>query len=222
MDEYISTKQKEFLFSIIPNTETFVNKFVEWPLNDIKYLKKKDFNRIMEYLNELGCYVHKSINVDNYIYETIQEYEGMSLINQRNIFRNTSMKVIRLHNILVLDWDTLSLDEIITAMKSFRNLNFRIYKTTRGYHAYCTNKMFSHKDYRTLQLMKDLKCDDIYVHFVRNFGFIIRAQKKYEMEPYIEKFEVDIVNYDASVDKKILSILKLKDSIISIETLKYL
>ncbi len=222
MEDYISTKQKDFLSSIIPNTETFVNKFVYWPLNDIKYLKKKDFNHIMEYLGELGCYIPKSINTDNYIYETIKEYNGLSLINQKNIFQNTSMKVIKLEKILILDWDTFNLNEIITLLKSFGNFNFRIYKTTRGYHAYCTNMAFNHNDYKTLQLMKDLKCDDLYIHFTKHFGFITRAQKKYEMEPYIEKFQMNILNDNIDIDKSIISILKLKDTLLSIETLKYI
>jgi hypothetical protein len=64
-----------------------------------------------------------------------------------------------------------------------------IYKTFNGYHAYCVSKCYSHKNYRTLQLMYDLKCDEIYISFCYEYGYCVRLSNKITRdEKYVEVY----------------------------------
>lgn len=210
----ISKKQKQFLISILPNPEIFVNKLIDWPINDVGYMSKNDYKIVIEYLSNLGCYMPKSINTSNYELTLLDSYTGIDVFMQRNLYRNTTLKVMRLENIMVLDFDYKNLEDICSYLSLSKYLNFKIYKTTNGYHAYCVNKFYNHKNYSTLQLMKDLNCDNIYIHFCSIYGFIIRAQKKTTEEPFIEKFERYLLNSNEENNNEIEAILNKKDSIL--------
>ena len=173
MQGCISEKEKDFLYRIIPNTETFVNKLIKWPLTDIKYLKKQDYNTILEYLAELGCYIPKPVKCTTLM----------------------GKNFVKLNDIMYLIWKGLGKRKVLSILKGVDHLSFRVYRTIEGETcAYCTNKKFNHEDYKTLQLMKDLKCDEEYIHLVASFGFVKKRQKE-TFECEIGVSSKDILDY---------------------------
>lgn len=222
MDCLISVKQKNFLEKLVPNCVVFCNKFIEWKIDNISYLKKKDYFKIMGNLEKIGCYIPISISMDRYEYNLIESHGSLKIYNQKNLYKKTTMKIISIDNILILDMDNVSIENLKKTLSEAKKFNFKIYKTQGGYHVYCINRYFNHKDYNTLQFMKDLGCDDMYIHFTRYIGFVTRASKKYTNEEFIEKFEMDIINIDETTNedqKTICKILKMKDILICIENI---
>jgi hypothetical protein len=111
-------------------------------------------------------------------------------------FSNDNIKELDLvlfNNILICDWDHIELNEIKQLLLKFPELSFRIYKTNKGYHGYCTNKLFDHYQFSTHQLMYKLQCDPWYISFCKLYGFIVRISPKLNrvddiIEKYIETF----------------------------------
>ena len=110
------------------------------------------------------------------------------------------------YNVMMIDWDELTLseiEEIITKYNednasstsknidsNIRNepLTFAIYQTHNGYHGYCVSKPFA-VDFKTMKLMKTLRCDPLYIQHCMKNGFIVRLSKKHDRdEPFVEKF----------------------------------
>lgn len=220
MDSVISYNQQQFLLKIIPNALVFVNRFIEWPINDVKYLSKKDLKRIFLYLTDFGCYFPLDIDSTNYELDLLQEYPGIKVYNQKNIYKNTFLKIAILSKVMILDIDSKTLEELLELLKTNVDLNWRIYKTTNGHHAYCINRFFSCKDLNTLQTMKDFGCDEIYIHFCRKYDFVVRIERKYKEEPFIEKFQTELVNNTSNPQlKEITDVIKLKDVIVNINSI---
>ena len=113
-------------------------------------------------------------------------------------------------NLLVIDWDNLSLNEIKEILKKeASDLTFAIYQTYNGYHGYCISKQFD-INYKTLKFMKVLKCDPLYIQFCIKNGFIVRLNKKqFRDEQFVEKYVTNVGN--SHLNQNLYLLLKLKD-----------
>jgi hypothetical protein len=102
------------------------------------------------------------------------------------------------YNLMMIDWDDLQLSEIEDLISEYNetskhnenseSLTFAIYETYNGYHGYCVSKAFP-VDFKTMKLMKTLRCDPLYIQHCMKNGFIVRLSKKHDRnEPFVEKF----------------------------------
>jgi hypothetical protein len=170
----------------------------------------------------MGCYFPKTVDPSKHELTLLKEYKGMRVYNQKNLHKGTEMIVAVLSRIMIIDIDDKTLEETIYLLKQKPQLNFKVYKTTKGYHAYCINNYFSHKDLKTLQTMKDCGCDEIYIHFCNEYGFVTRMSKKTLNETYIEKFECYVINDEENRSiKGIEDIVNLKDVVLDLEKLDW-
>lgn len=92
-------------------------------------------------------------------------------------------------NIMMLDIDS---QECLPQFPE--QMVFRVYKTFKGYHCYCTSQYSPYNNFQTLALALKLGCDPHYISFVRKCGWKTRISPKKEYQPhdFIERFECTV------------------------------
>ena len=88
-------------------------------------------------------------------------------------------------NIMMLDFDKndLTIDSLLDNLP--KDMSFMIYKTERGYHAFCVSRKFEYRTRETVEFMhnyKDLGIDIDYIRFCYIRGFSVRLNKKFNGE----------------------------------------
>lgn len=86
-------------------------------------------------------------------------------------------------NVLTIDIDNGDLDiDIIKKKLSSVPETFRIYKSKRGYHIYCTSKLFDYRSKESVDLMLDNFCDPYYCIYSYIRGYCTRLNNKFDSE----------------------------------------
>jgi hypothetical protein len=185
---------ERFLESLLPNSLLFYNRILQKDYKDLQEITKEDCKLIISKLKSMGMFLPLYVNKDNYNFEIIKDTEYFTVCNQYNKLKKSNMKVMVLKSIMMLDYDGITLEQVKEFLKKTKE-SYKIYKTYNGYHAYCTSKEYSFKNYKTLQLMKNLGCDELYISYCYFLGVCVRLTKKDNRdEKYIEKYECDIEN----------------------------
>lgn len=86
-------------------------------------------------------------------------------------------------NILMLDFDNTT-EEQLEILESLP-LAFKIYRTSKGYHAFCISKKFDYRSKETVEFMlkfKNFGVDIDYIRFCYLRGFCVRLNKKFEQK----------------------------------------
>lgn len=200
---------QNFLCSLFPNSIYYYNTLIDKSYDNIEQLSLEDSKLIIKKLKENGLFMSTSINVKNYTFKEIEKGDGYGIYNQHNLYKNSNMYVIIFDKLMVLDYDNITYDEVFNILKNV-DQTFLIYKTYNGYHAYCVSKRYDHKNYSSLQLMYDLKCDNIYINFCKKYGYCVRLSKKLNRdEKFIEEF-VGTVGTKIK-DSLLLNLVNIKD-----------
>jgi hypothetical protein len=158
------------------------------------------------------------INLNRYTYTVTSRETGRGYLLMSQEFKDKhdelNMKLISFKNLLMCDWDGLSLAEIEDILVRVP-YTFWIYETFNGYHGYCVSHPFEHYKFDTLQLMYKLKCDPVYISFTRVNGFVVRLSKKPgRHETQVEKF-VKVVNESQSqCDPVLRNLVCIKDKLL--------
>jgi hypothetical protein len=201
-----------FLDNILPNAIYFYNKILKKDYKDISELTSKDCSVLTFKLKSMGMFLVKFIDKDNYEFDTLEYTSSYVLCNQYNKYKKSNMKILILRKMLMLDYDDKSYEEIQEILQKTRE-KYRVYKTFKGYHAYCVSKEYSSKNYKTLQIMYDLGCDPLYISYTYFFGWCVRLTKKLDREePFVERF-VGSIGTGESLEI-LLDVLDKKDEFI--------
>lgn len=164
-------------------------------LHNLESLTMLQFESIQKYVDSTyDICIPKKINWSNYKYYMFNKTDEYMIGEQTHISKQSVMNIISFTRLLVLDWDNTDLDDVLQVLCNVP-YKFRVYKTYNGYHAYCTSHFFPHNDLRTLQIMKRLKCDELYITFSYYTGFVVRlTPKPGREEEYVEKYIQDVNN----------------------------
>lgn len=90
--------------------------------------------------------------------------------------------------VLMLDIDNAGLEceELVERLRGIHPaVSFQIYKTAKGYHAFCVSKRFNYRSKETVEFMysfKDLGVDIDYIRYCYIRGFCVRLNKKFDGE----------------------------------------
>lgn len=200
---------QNFLDSLFPNSIYYYNTLLDKSYNSLDELSQDECKLIIKVLKKNGLFMKTSINTRNYTLEDIEIGDGYGIYNQHNLYKNSNMNIIIFDNLMILDYDNITYDEVRNILGEVDE-TFMIYKTYNGYHAYCVSTAYGHKNYRTLQLMYDLKCDQVYISFCYEYGYCVRLSKKINRdEKFVEEF-VSIIGTKPE-DKDLVSLVNIKD-----------
>lgn len=192
-----------FLNSLLPNSLYFYNRILKRDYSTLSSITKEDYKKLISRLKKMGLFLPIFINKNNYEFTHIEKTNYYTISYQYNNIKNTTMKVMVLKNMMMLDYDDMSLEQVKKFLEK-SNEKYEIYKTFNGYHAYCLSKEYYFRDYKTLQIMKTLGCDELYISYCYNLGVCVRLSKKQNRnEDYVEKYvcsfgnnrERDILRY---------------------------
>lgn len=130
----------------------------------------------------------------------------------RDIKTNTVYMCFK--NILMLDLDNETLDIETLKKELFKkgeNMSFQIYKTQRGYHAFCISKTFEYRTRETVEFMHQFKylgVDIDYIRFCYIRGFSVRLNKKFNGEN-IDNYKFITITNEHLVDNKLKTLVDL-------------
>lgn len=152
---------------------------------------KNTISQIEYYEKELMCDKRKQfkpVNVEEYIIKNSQLLYEIGY--QKHYNSDVKFEFIKFNNILMCDIDHKNLDDLaLNVLLHYPSRLFHIYETTKGYHLYCVSHFFDPKSNETYKFMTKVGCDDLYKKFCYYYnGFVIRAIRKRDDEPYIERF----------------------------------
>ena len=105
------------------------------------------------------------------------------------------MYYLRFYNLMMLDFDQLSIEQITDKLSTFaaNGFVFKIYKTFNGYHVFVLNQEFPHSQRESYTLMRVLDCDNFYCLFSYKYGYNIRLNKKQGRdEEYVARYHSTI------------------------------
>jgi hypothetical protein len=162
-------------------------------IEDMKSLTKFQFSRVLSYVeSSYDVFLPNRVNWSNYRYNALEQTDEYIIGDQLNFSRHRVMKIISFKRLLVLDWDNTDLQTVLQILRTVP-YKFSVYQTYNGYHAYCTSHFFPHDDLKTLQVMKKLQCDIVYITFTYYTGFVVRlTPKPGREEAYVEKYLQDV------------------------------
>jgi len=102
---------------------------------------------------------------------------------ESSLCQDWKMYYVKFYDLLMLDYDDLSYDEVIAILEPMKNsYYFEIHQTHNGYHVFLISRLMNHREAGTTALMVHLKCDHFYVLFCYNNGFKIRLSKKLDRD----------------------------------------
>lgn len=137
---------------------------------DTRKIKETDIESIIHTMP----YFLQGIKREQFLIETTPEY-----YISRDSKTNTVYMCFK--EILMLDFDNTT-EEQLKVLDTL-NLAFKIYKTTKGYHAFCISKKFEYRSKETVEFMLNISGVDIdYIRFCYLRGFCVRLNKKFEQK----------------------------------------
>lgn len=203
------------LKELFPNSIYYYNTLLDTFYSDTEQLSKEEGLFIVKKLKENGIFFKIDIDTKKYTLDVKSEGNGYKICKQTNLYKNTEMDIIIYENLMVLDYDNIEYTEIVDILLKNSTETFDIYKTHNGYHAYCMSNKYSRRNFKTLQIMNNLKCDQIYISFCYEYGFCVRLTKKPDRdEEYVEKFVATVGNAKRLIE--LVSLVKTKDLYLSI------
>lgn len=137
---------------------------------DTRKIKETDIESIIHTMP----YFLQGIKREQFLIETTPEY-----YISRDSKTNTVYMCFK--EILMLDFDNTT-EEQLKVLDTL-NLAFKIYKTTKGYHAFCISKKFEYRSKETVEFILNISGVDIdYIRFCYLRGFCVRLNKKFEQK----------------------------------------
>jgi len=114
-------------------------------------------------------------------------------------------------NIMMLDFDKndLTIDSLLDNLP--KDMSFMIYKTERGYHAFCVSRKFEYRSRETVEFMhnyKDLGIDIDYIRFCYIRGFSVRLNKKFNGE-HKDNYKYITTTNEQLVDNDLKNLVEL-------------
>ena len=121
---------------------------------------------------------------------------------------------LKFYDMMMLDYDNIDYDGLITHLKKFPKFRFRIYKTYNGFHVFIISKKIFYGSPDSEILAKELLSDIYYTIFCNKTGYKIRLSKKMgRNEQFLAKFITEIG--DISYDPICYDLIKVHDFFIS-------
>jgi hypothetical protein len=176
-------------------------------------LTMKDFEETLEiFRQKYDVFLPYYINTSTVTYTIHNKAEKYFVGTQHRNTSQQDMKVIVFKDIVMLDYDNVSLEAILRIITSFP-YTFSVYRTTRGYHVYVMSTSFNLQDIATHQLMYKMGCDKWYISFTKCYGTVVRLEPKAgRQETFVETFVRQVNNYH--VIPEIKTLMEIKDEFI--------
>ena len=124
--------------------------------------------------------------------------------------KDGKMYYLKFYNLLMMDFDDITLELLESKLEIMEDFRFRIYKTHNGFHVFVTSLLISHNEELAYELMTNLKCDHYYISFSYKLGYKIRLSTKMGRdEKSISKYLKDMGTVEP--DPKCIELIAVHD-----------
>lgn len=142
---------------------------------------KFSFNNII--LN----YIPKRINLP-----LIYSFDHEVGVSQERSGLSNYIYYIKFYELLILDFDHISYEEVLKRLSPLKKLLFRIYKTFNGYHAFCISDKISYNSEEAVSIARIAECDPWYIIYFKYHAYCIRISAKHNrIEENVHTFVTD-------------------------------
>lgn len=163
-------KQKYSLNELSLLLKRTINSYEELNLRDLKKIQEDDPSYIHK--NVIGRYIPKRVNIP---LEWSLDYEiGIS----KETGKNTYVYYIKFYELLVMDFDNLSYEEVLENLKKKDSELFEIFQTYKGYHVFLVSRKISYNSNEVSEFCKDLNSDKWHLFYSRYHGYCVRISHK--------------------------------------------
>lgn len=171
--------------------------------------KTKDYEELTMYEFKKIC---KSIkfSFNNIIVNYIPKRYNLPLIysfdhevgvSQERANLSNYIYYIKFYEMLILDFDKITFEEVTERLKPLNKLLFRIYKTFNGYHAFCISDKISYNSNEAIEIARITNCDPWYIIYFKYHAYCIRISAKHNrneenVHTFVSDFGEGIINKD--------------------------
>lgn len=185
----ITNEQREYIENIltVEDLKEFgINSYEDITHGDLDKLiilnPKLNFNRIID------NFIPKKIEIPE---KWTSDYEIGITISKHS--ENNEMKYIKFYDMMVLDYDHISLENVLMILKRMR-FKYRIYKTFNGYHVFIISQKIPYNNPLMIEIGKNLIIDPWYIIYSKYYGYVVRTSPKINREEttthaFIQEFD---------------------------------
>jgi hypothetical protein len=188
------------------NNNNTYKEYSEITIHDLKKLIKYDpinFHTMISFFKSDIPKIHSTV------LEYSSKYEYGT--QKSKYFVNDTMRYIKFYDLLVLDYDSISLDQVLEYLNpEVNNHRFRIYKTFNGYHVFVVSHKYLYSSNESATFANNLKCDPMYIVFSRYNGYIVRLTPKINRNEQITHTFVMEVGSGENVHTKLIDLFENK------------
>jgi hypothetical protein len=175
---------KTFL-NILENKDPLINNTINTQLEKCDLEKLNEIKSCKDVIHMASQFIHGVKRQQTLIKSSNDYYIARDHV--------TNTIYICYKHLLTIDIDNPEIDLVTLKQKLIQiPETFRIYKSNRGYHIYCTSKLFDYRSKQSVEFMLDNFCDPYYCIYSYIRGYCTRLNNKFEYEgiqiyEYIEK-----------------------------------
>lgn len=131
---------------------------------------------------------------------------------ESTLFNDNKMYYLKFYNMMMLDFDNFTLDELLDHLKQFDKFRFRIYQSYGGFHVFIISRMIPYNHPLSSELAKEMLSDIYYNMFSYKTGYKIRLSKKIgRNEIFVSKYIMDYGDIKKSVHPLCAQLIKIHD-----------
>lgn len=195
---------KKYVPAATPMIILIMNKFTE---DDINKLLKKDTKKDTNYkddnkkdLSIISQYDAELIlkGPEKFVpwikeHPILSEEEWEFGYQESTLFKDEKMYYLKFYNMMMLDYDNFTLDELLEHLKQYDKFRFRIYESHGGFHVFIISRIIPYNHILSEQLAKEMLSDIYYNMFSYKTGYKVRLSKKLgRNEKFVSKFICEI------------------------------
>ena len=157
-----------------------ISSLINRPIIDYKDLRIYDLRKLIRY-NPYISFIYMINDKTNIpknrvtVLEHTYQYEYG--IQESKACPNNKMVYIRFYDMLVLDYDNITLDQVKNLLGKTEYL-FRIYKTYKGFHVFLISHIIPYNNPMSISISKILQSDLMYVIYSKFNGYNVRLTPK--------------------------------------------
>lgn len=175
----LTEEQIDFLKKNITLEE--INQIIneEPKIESYEQLTNYEFKKISKSIkfsfnNIIVNYIPKRLNIP-----LIYSFDHEVGISQERSGLSNYIYYIKFYELLILDFDHISYEEVIKRLNPLNKLLFRIYKTFNGYHAFCVSDKISYNSEEAINISRIAECDPWYIVYFKYHAYCIRISAKH-------------------------------------------
>lgn len=124
------------------------------------------------------------------------------------------MYYLKFYEFMMMDFDSISHDELVTRLSKYPEMVFRLYQTHNGFHVFVMSQPFPHAHQTSYEFMMSLGCDHFYILFAHKYGYKIRLSPKKDRQEQFRARYLKTIGDPSMIDSNCVELIQIHDAYI--------